>query len=261
MPSYHTQYLQSNDSYFSARALDISVTGFFLYEKGLDLYRQSLVISFEKRTWIIATDFRCTWWTFWSADNLQWCFMHRVWCLVPFISVLLIWHIAYTLHWRHNDHNGVSNHQPHGCLLNGLFRRRSKKTSKLRVTGFCVGNSPGPVNSPHKGPVSRKMFPFDDVIMYIKLCDTSVHIHTLHMKLCLCDHGPWSRKKNHRCTILFLDKVLTSGILRSFWTTSPVCKSLTYGWKACEAWKNTWLTFMSAMCQRMVWYRYVLGHL
>ena len=71
------------------------------------------------------------------------------------------------LHWRHNDHNGVSNHQPHGCLLNRLFRRRSKKTSELRVTGLCVGNSPGPVNSPHKGPVTRKMFPFDDVIMGI----------------------------------------------------------------------------------------------
>ena len=69
------------------------------------------------------------------------------------------------LWWRHNDHDSVSNHQPHECLLNRLFRRRSKKTSKLRVTGLCVGNSPGPVNSPHKGPVTRKMFPFDDVIM------------------------------------------------------------------------------------------------
>ena len=71
----------------------------------------------------------------------------------------------YPLHWRHNDHYGVSNHQPHGCLLSGLFRRRSNKTSKFRVTGLCVGNSPGPVNSPHKGPVTRKMFSFDDVIM------------------------------------------------------------------------------------------------
>ena len=52
-----------------------------------------------------------------------------------------------SLHWRHNDHDGVSNHQPHGCLLNRLFGRRSKKTSKLRVTGLCAGNSPGPVNS------------------------------------------------------------------------------------------------------------------
>ena len=47
-----------------------------------------------------------------------------------------------TSQWRHNGRNGVSNHQPHDCLLNGLFRRRSKKTPKLRVTGLCVGNSP-----------------------------------------------------------------------------------------------------------------------
>ena len=39
--------------------------------------------------------------------------------------------------------DSVSNHQPHVCLLNRLFRRRSKKTSKLRVTGLCVENSPG----------------------------------------------------------------------------------------------------------------------
>ena len=73
--------------------------------------------------------------------------------------------VTYSLHWRHNDHDGVSNHQPHGCLLNRLFGRGSEKTPKLRVTGLSAGNSPGPVNSPHKGPVTRKMFPFDDVIM------------------------------------------------------------------------------------------------
>ena len=47
------------------------------------------------------------------------------------------------LRWRHNGHDGVSNHQPHHCLLNRLFGCRSKKTSKLRVTGLCAGNSPG----------------------------------------------------------------------------------------------------------------------
>ena len=40
-----------------------------------------------------------------------------------------------------------------------------KKTSKLRVTGLCAGNSPGTGEFPHKWPVTRKMFPFDDVIM------------------------------------------------------------------------------------------------
>ena len=51
--------------------------------------------------------------------------------------------IRTSLQWGHNGGDGVSNHQPHDCLLNRLFRRRSKKKSKLRVTGLCGGNSPG----------------------------------------------------------------------------------------------------------------------
>ena len=51
-------------------------------------------------------------------------------------------------------------------LLNRFFRLRPKKTWKFCVTGLCDGNSPvWPMNSPHKRPVMRKMFPFDDVIM------------------------------------------------------------------------------------------------
>ena len=47
------------------------------------------------------------------------------------------WSIS--LHWRHNGPDGVSNHQPHDCSLSRLFRQRSKKASKLRVTGLCAG--------------------------------------------------------------------------------------------------------------------------
>ena len=42
-------------------------------------------------------------------------------------------------------------------------RRRLKKTPKLCVTGFFRGNNRWPLSSPHKGPVTPKMFPFDDV--------------------------------------------------------------------------------------------------
>ena len=62
----------------------------------------------------------------------------------------------------HNERDSFSNHQRLNGLLNRLFRRRSKETSKLRVTGLCGGIH----RSPHKGPVTRKMFPLDDVIMY-----------------------------------------------------------------------------------------------
>ena len=48
----------------------------------------------------------------------------------------------WALQWRHNGCNGVSNHQPHDCLLNRLFRHRWRKISQLRVTGLCGQNSP-----------------------------------------------------------------------------------------------------------------------
>ena len=52
-------------------------------------------------------------------------------------------HNLTSLQWRHNELDNVSNHQPRHCLLSHLFGCRSKKTSKLRVTGLCAGNSPG----------------------------------------------------------------------------------------------------------------------
>ena len=48
-----------------------------------------------------------------------------------------------SLRWRHNGRDSVSYHQSHHRLLNCLFGCRSKKTSKLHVTGLCAGNSPG----------------------------------------------------------------------------------------------------------------------
>ena len=70
-----------------------------------------------------------------------------------------------TLQGRYNERHGVLNHRRLDCLLKHLFRWWSKKTSKLRVTGLCEGIHWWPVNSHHKGPVTQKMFPFDDVIM------------------------------------------------------------------------------------------------
>ena len=56
------------------------------------------------------------------------------------------------------QNDGVSNHQRLDCLLNRLFRRRSKKIPKLRITGpfwreFIHYQS---INFPHKGPETRK---------------------------------------------------------------------------------------------------------
>ena len=85
----------------------------------------------------------------WSLDSknidrhfIEWqyiCASSAEYGMITFVDL----HIIRALRWRHNGRDSVSYHQPHDCLLNRLFRRRSKKTSKLRVTGLCVGNPSG----------------------------------------------------------------------------------------------------------------------
>ena len=83
-----------------------------------------------------------------------------------------------SLQWRHGERDGVSNHRRLDCLLSRLFSRRSKKISKLRVTGICEGNPPVTGGFPHKGPVTRKMFPFDDVVMWCQEIAISMKMTT-----------------------------------------------------------------------------------
>ena len=72
---------------------------------------------------------------------------------------------SYTLQWCQNERQGVSCHRRLDWLIKPLFRRRSKKISKLRITGLCEENPPGNSDSSRKGPVTQKMFPFDGVVM------------------------------------------------------------------------------------------------
>ena len=93
-----------------------------------------------------------------------------------------------TLQWRHNDSDGVSNHQPHDSSLHRLFRCRSKKTSKLRVTGLCAGNSPVTGEFPAQRPVTQKMFPFDDVIMKYTSVPIALHYIRRMVYNCCCNY-------------------------------------------------------------------------
>ena len=119
----------------------------------------------------ISTILLQSWWNGWYASTAQDMYSDICYAMCKKLAsnstTFMIYSMAavYPLQWRHNGLDGVSNHQPHHCLLSRLFGRRSKNTSKLRVTGLCVGIHRGPVNSPHKWPVARKMVPFDDVIM------------------------------------------------------------------------------------------------
>ena len=57
----------------------------------------------------------------------------------------------------------------YSTVYSGADQRKHQNTAS---PAFVQGIQRGPVNSPHKGPVPRKMFPFDDVIMeVIVICE------------------------------------------------------------------------------------------
>ena len=74
------------------------------------------------------------------------------------------------LQWRHNERHGVTNHQPHKCLLNPLFECRSQ-TLKLRVTGGCFTN------------VSRAL---QTILSKFVYCRNSTCDENFKLKLCTC---------------------------------------------------------------------------
>ena len=86
---------------------------------------------------------------------------HGCWCsgayLAPGHLQQLYWMANTSLQWRHSAMASQITIISTVCSA-VLFRCRSKKISKLRVNGR------------HKGPVTRKMFPFDDVIMGLLIC-------------------------------------------------------------------------------------------
>ena len=119
------------------------------------------------------------------------------------------WHIfSKTLQWHQNGRDGVSNHQLLNCLLNCLFKRRSKKKHQSSASlAFVRGIHRWPVVSAHKGPVTRKMFPFDDAIMHSMNPLIRFHVCTIlryvivdnmskwqpYKQLCLlCLPDPWN---------------------------------------------------------------------
>ena len=94
--------------------------------------------------------------------------------VIMYWRVLTVYKLFFALQWRHNELAGVSNHQTHDCLPNRLFTCKSKKTSNSASLAFVMGIHRRPVNSPRKGPVTRKMFPFDVVIVWY----TNPHLYS-----------------------------------------------------------------------------------
>ena len=111
--------------------------------------------------------------------------------------ILVRWHLYIksgtwlSLQWRHDNRDCVPNHQPHDCLFNRLFRCTSKKTSKLRVTGHCEGNSPVTAEFPAQRVSNAE----------------NVSISWRHHDNCI---SPWHRFNLDRAAVGFLQQRLPS---------------------------------------------------
>ena len=82
--------------------------------------------------------------------------LFKIWKTSFFHNIALVrGMLAKTLQRRHNESDDVSIHQRVDYMLNRLFRCRSKKPSKLRVTDRYEGNPPVTGCFPYKGSVTR----------------------------------------------------------------------------------------------------------
>ena len=73
--------------------------------------------------------------------------------------------LSLTLQWRHTECDGsqiASLMIVYSTIYSGADQRKHQSSTSL---AFVRGIHRGPMNSTHEGPVTRKMFPFDDVIM------------------------------------------------------------------------------------------------
>ena len=123
------------------------------------------------------------------------------WWLYPYSQVpkptpYNIWCCQNSLQWHHDEHDGISNHWHLHCLLNCWITRRSKKTSKLRVTGFCARNSSVTGEFP-----AQKASNAENVSIWwsqqVIHRHSGNHVNALSKRL-VCNHLKFNLKKNDK---------------------------------------------------------------
>ena len=118
-----------------------------------------------------------------------------------------------TLQWRHNGCDGVSNHQPQHCFSNVYKDADQIKHQSAASLAFVRGIHRWPVNFPHKWPVTRKMFPFDDVIKHVV---HSSRLAETYFAITNCDsptavkHIGWSAVVSLECLLSGLSCLIAS---------------------------------------------------
>ena len=124
---------------------------------------------------------------------------------------------GWSLHWRYNERGGVSNHQPHDCLLNRLFSHRSKKTWKLLVTGLCEGNSPVTGEFP-----AQRASNAEKVSIWLRHHDMTMDMLCMfqHIVANICFHKNYLDIDKWFITFLLMLQMLVPNLIIEIWYNS-----------------------------------------
>ena len=136
-------------------------------------------------------------------------------CFFPFVlqdhstgtdTIVYVTNIMITSH----EHHVVSNRRLLELLFNSFSGPTSKKHQSPHHWPFVRGIHRWPVNSPNKGPVTRKKLPFDDVTM--NLTSTNLQQNATRREACACFL---------RCTTYIYKKSLCGPLLLTWFNFNP----------------------------------------
>ena len=94
----------------------------------------------------------------------------------------------------------------YSIVYSGVHQRKHQSSASL---AFVREIHRGPVNFPHKWPVTRKMFPFDDVIM----TQTRIYTYLVMMDLLLLRNDDYDHK-NMRAGVCRINPIVAMTIVR-----------------------------------------------
>ena len=124
------------------------------------------VINSSKYGWCIVISSKY-WWYIVVSSTCWWCIVLSSGCYFKQWTLII--------HWRHYTYVIMSGMASQITSLTTVYSTvysdaNQRKHQSSASLAFVRGIHRGPVNSPHKRPVTRKMFPFDDVIMVSSKC-------------------------------------------------------------------------------------------
>ena len=100
-------------------------------------------------------------------------------------------HGYFKLQWRYDKHDDISNHRRLDCFSKFSSSADQREHQSSASLAPVRGIHRRPVDSPHKGPVTWKMFPFEEVIMTCAPAIVFYHKPYLVSTLCNSSSASW----------------------------------------------------------------------